>query len=126
MNLVIGRNPKPGDGGNLGIVMCNQDTVLPFSPETVEGAQGKREVTVGIRPRGFDLASESGGDTFSGKVDLIEPMGAETLLHLTTEAEELRVVTDHRTAPAFGATVHVRPRAGQLHLFDENGERTGS
>ena len=86
-------------------------------------ASHHKEVTIGVRPRGFDLASESARDTISGQVDLIEPMGAETLLHLTTESEELRVVTDQRTALNLGAGVHVRPQAGQIHLFEMNGER---
>lgn len=126
MNLIAGRNLKPGDGDSLGLSLCNQDIVLPLTSDIAAGVAGKSEVTVGIRPRGFDLASESAADTLSGKVDLIEPMGAETLVHLTTDAEELRVVTDHRAAPAFGAAVHIRPRAGQIHLFDENGLRIGA
>ena len=126
MNLITGRNLKPGDGDSLGLSLGNQDIVLPLTSDIAAGAAGKSEVTVGIRPRGFDLASESAADTLSGKVDLIEPMGAETLVHLTTDAEELRVVTDHRAAPALGAAVHIRPRAGQIHLFDENGLRIGA
>ncbi|MDP6427827.1 MAG: ABC transporter ATP-binding protein [Alphaproteobacteria bacterium] len=123
MNLIAGRSTKPGGGGGLGLSLCNQDIALPLAPDA---AAAGAEVTVGVRPRGFDLASESAADTLSGRVDLIEPMGAETLLHLKTEAEELRVVTDHRSAPAHGANVHVRPRAGQIHLFDEHGGRIGA
>lgn len=122
MNLIAGRDLKPGDGGGTRLRLCNQDIVLPLASD----AAGKADVTVGVRPRGFDLASESAADTLSGQVDLIEPMGAETLLHLKTQAEELRVVTDHRAAPAHGANVHVRPRAGQIHLFDEHGGRIGA
>ena len=122
MNLIAGRDLNPSDGGGTHLRLCNQDIVLPLSSD----AAGKSDVTVGVQPRGFDLASESAADTLSGQVDLIEPMGAETLLHLKTEAEELRVVTDHRAAPAHCANVHVRPRAGQIHLFDEHGGRIGA
>ena len=122
MNLIAGHDLQPGDGGSLRLTLCRQEISLPLAAE----AENQREVTVGVRPRGFDLASESSGDTISGQVDLIEPMGAETLVHLTTAAEELRVVTDHRAAPALGAQVHVRPQAGQIHLFDANGMRIGA
>ena len=122
MNLIAGHDLQPGDGGSLRLTLCRQEISLPLAAE----AENQREVTVGVRPRGFDLASESSGDTISGHVDLIEPMGAETLVHLTTAAEELRVVTDHRAAPALGAQVHVRPQAGQIHLFDANGMRIGA
>lgn len=119
MNLIAGRNVKADGGGGLGLQMCQQDVTLPIQP----AASTTSDITVGVRPRSFDLASESAADTISGKIDLIEPMGAETLLHLTTEGEELRVVIDHRAAPALGAHIHVRPRAGQIHLFDDGGRR---
>ena len=124
MNLIAGRDLKPGDGG-MRLNLCNQDVTLPLavSAEAAAGAVGNDGITVGMRPRSFDLASESAGDTLSGQIDLIEPMGAETLLHLKTQAEELRVVTDRRTTLAYGDHVHVRPRAGQIHLFDARGER---
>ena len=124
MNLIAGRDLKPGDGG-MRLNLCNQDIMLPLAEWAVAavGAVGNGGINVGIRPRSFDLASESAGDTLSGQIDLIEPMGAETLLHLKTQAEELRVVTDRRTALAYGDHVHVRPRPGQIHLFDARGER---
>ena len=131
MNLISGRDLKPSDGC-MRLNLCNQDIMLPLersaavlavASEAAAGAVGNGGITVGIRPRSFDLASESAGDTLSGKIDLIEPMGAETLLHLKTQAEELRVVTNHRNTLAYGDHVHVRPRAGQLHLFDASGER---
>jgi len=122
MNLLDGRNLKPnGDGIRLQI--CRQDLTLPIESATFTEATAQAGITIGVRPRSFDLASESAADTLSGKIDLIEPMGAETLLHVTTEAEELRVVTDHRAAPALGSLIHVRPRAGQLHLFNSDGKR---
>ena len=121
MNLIAGRNVRPnsGDEGGVELQLCQQDVILPVEL----AASYNANITVGVRPRSFDLASESAVDTISGMIDLIEPMGAETLLHLTTEDEELRVVTDHRVAPPLGAQIHVRPRPGQIHLFDERGMR---
>ncbi len=119
MNLIAGQNVKANGDGGLGLQLCHQDVTLPVQL----AASATANITIGVRPRSFDLASESAANTISGKIDLIEPMGAETLLHMTTEDEELRVVTDHRTAPRLGAHIHVRPRAGQIHLFDAGGMR---
>ncbi len=119
MNLIAGQNVKANGDGGLGLQLCRQDVTLPVQL----AASATANITIGVRPRSFDLASESAANTISGKIDLIEPMGAETLLHMTTEDEELRVVTDHRTAPRLGAHIHVRPRAGQIHLFDAGGMR---
>ena len=124
MNLISGRDLKPSDGG-MRLNLCNQDISLPLAVASVAaaGSIGNGGITVGIRPRSFDLASESADDTLSGQIDLIEPMGAETLLHLKTQAEELRVVTNRRNTLAYSDHVHVRPRAEQIHLFDARGER---
>ena len=118
MNLIAGHDVEPNVSGDLSLVLCRQRVSLPLVASV-----NHKEMTVGVRPRGFDLSSESADDTISGRVDLIEPMGAETLLHLTTEAEDLRVVTDHRAALTHGTQVHVRPQTAQIHLFDASGER---
>ena len=75
-------------------------------------------VTLGIRPRSLQLVSENRADSLSAVVDLIEPMGAETLLHLVEGDQELRVVVDHRSEPAVGERVHVALRPEQTHFFD--------
>ena len=39
-------------------------------------------VTFGVRPRAFTLAGAASERTISGAVEIIEPMGAETLIHV--------------------------------------------
>jgi ABC-type sugar transport system ATPase subunit len=56
-------------------------------------------------------------------VDLIEPMGAETLVHLRNEHQELRVVTDWKQTFAEGDLVHVRFNRGSIHIFDVHEQR---
>jgi ABC-type sugar transport system ATPase subunit len=56
-------------------------------------------------------------------VDLIEPMGAETLIHLVEGGRELRVVVDHRVEVRIGSQVHLRPRPDQTHVFDVSDRR---
>ena len=59
--------------------------------------------------------------TLTATVDIIEPMGAETLLHLLADGNELRAVVDRRVRVPVGAKVHVRLRRSQTHVFDAGG-----
>ena len=82
--------------------------------------------TMGLRPRALDLASEAGPDTLAAQVDLIEPMGAETLLHLTADEAEIRLVVDRDRAPGEGERVHLRLPPERLHLFGEDEQRVAT
>ena len=80
-------------------------------------------VTLGIRPRACDFASEAAQDTLSGQIDLVEPMGAETLVHLVSREQDLRVVVGRETRVDVGTPGHLRCRPGSVYLFDESGQR---
>jgi len=94
---------------------------LPINSEQSKLSPGS-QVTLGIRPRNLALQPESAQDTLSLKIDLIEPMGAETLAHLTYKQNELRVVTDWRTDLTEGDSVHARFLPESTHVFSDNGE----
>ena len=83
-------------------------------------------VTLGIRPRNISLTSEPTEDGLSSVIDIVEPMGAETLAHLKTGDLELRLVADWKTPLAEGDTVHARFQPGATHVFgaDEQAVRT--
>jgi ABC-type sugar transport system ATPase subunit len=81
------------------------------------------QVTLGIRPRAFELVSEPDPTTLAARVDMVEPMGAETLLHLLADGRDLRAVVGQRERVAVGAMVHARLRPGQTHIFDHQGRR---
>ncbi|MCB2009703.1 MAG: ABC transporter ATP-binding protein [Geminicoccaceae bacterium] len=74
-------------------------------------------VTLGIRPRNLDIVHEDVSDGLSSVIDIIEPMGAETLAHLNDGRHDLRVVTDWRTPLEEGDRVHVRFQPGAVHVF---------
>jgi ABC-type sugar transport system ATPase subunit len=80
-------------------------------------------VTLGIRPRAFELIDQPDPTALAATVDIIEPMGAETLLHLVADGNDLRAVVDRRIRADVGAKVHVRLRRSQTHLFDADGNR---
>jgi ABC-type sugar transport system ATPase subunit len=81
------------------------------------------KVTLGIRPRAFDLVSEARPGTLTAEVDLIEPMGAETLVHGVEGGRDIRVVLPRARRVASGTRLHLLPKQGQLHLFDSEGRR---
>ncbi|MEM7042543.1 MAG: ABC transporter ATP-binding protein [Pseudomonadota bacterium] len=123
MNLLPARLiERTADGVNFAI--AGQKVLLPIDGATSVLRPGYH-ATLGVRPRAFELASEPAADTLSATVDIIEPMGAETLLHLLIDDQELRVVVDRRQRPAIGQLVHLRCRPSQLHLFGDNSQRIG-
>jgi multiple sugar transport system ATP-binding protein len=100
----------------------SQEIALPLPDADQRLARGA-QVTIGIRPRAFELASEPEARSLTATVDIIEPMGAETLLHLIADGRDLRAVVDRRVKPAIGSRVHVRLRPSQVHIFDTAGAR---
>jgi len=77
-------------------------------------------VTLGIRPRAFEIASESSQTTVTASVDLLEPMGAETLVHAYHGKQELRVVVNRKQSMAPGDRVELACKPGQVLIFDDN------
>ena len=131
MNLVEAQVVASRAGGAT-VAMLGQEVALPLDSDAGAGVGagdgGRRNspITVGVRPRGLAAAGEAGPATISGRIDLIEPMGAETLVHLRIGENDLRVVTGRGHPVRVGETLHVAPTPGQVHLFDHDGARIAS
>jgi multiple sugar transport system ATP-binding protein len=108
-----------------------QNNVATFAVEggqmltiAVDPAVGRLErgakVTLGIRPRNLEIVHEPVADGLSSVIDIIEPMGAETLAHLNDGMHDIRVVTDWRVPLEEGDRVHVRFLPGVTHVFDSH------
>ena len=120
MNLVNAVYEGPGDAGRGRFRIDGGQTLAIDVGERVGTLPGGADVTLGIRPRNLELVSEAGQDSLASSIDLIEPMGAETLAHLSGEgASELRLVTDWRRPLEEGQRVHVRFPPGAAHVFHE-------
>jgi multiple sugar transport system ATP-binding protein len=88
---------------------------------------GLSRVTIGIRPRALLPRSESGRDTISAQAELIEPMGAETLIHARGEAgHDIRVVVPREVKVRIGEKLHLKPDPRQTHIFDAQGRAVRS
>ena len=111
---------------NDGRVMLNlvNDLRLPL-PEALLGAVQNRvgsEVEFGIRPENLHLAnSETPADwpRLSLKVELIEPMGAENLVHFALCRRSIVGRFGNAIRPAPGTLLDVAINPEKMHLFDK-------
>ena len=77
---------------------------------------------VGIRPEDLHIAAPGQGQ-IAAKVELVEALGAETLIYLHTERGAQIVLRQNaRTTLAAGDPVGVDVELGHLHRFDANGK----
>jgi len=82
-----------------------------------------RAVVVGIRPEHLE-PSRPEEATVAGKVEMVEMLGADMLIHFTTAAGTVLARLPHGPQPDIGATVHFAAAPNRVFLFDAaNGER---
>jgi ABC-type sugar transport system ATPase subunit len=84
-----------------------------------------RELFVGVRPHDIDLVPGGEGDGV-GDVDIVEPFGPATLIHLRVDGladERVRVVVPAETRIEIGERRSFRVRRDRMHLFDGTTER---
>jgi multiple sugar transport system ATP-binding protein len=94
---------------------------LAVDPAVKKLAKG--QVTIGIRPRAFIPEGAGSADTIAGRAELIEPMGAETLIHARTPlGSDLRVVVPREIKVKSGDALSFRTDARETHVFDGSGK----
>lgn len=98
--------------------VCGQTLNLPVNP-AIAALRASSSVTLGIRPRAFSPGSESSDQALQVKIDLIEPMGAETLVHAMAGDTDVRVVVDRAQRFTIGETLYVSCDPSQVLIFDE-------
>lgn len=109
---------------NIGVfaIGADQQVRLPLTDAT-DAIDTGSAITLGIRPRNITLVDDAMPDALGMTIDLIEPMGAETLAHLRDGEQELRVVTDWRQTISEGDRVHVQFNRGAVHVFNAEEQR---
>lgn len=108
-----------GSGTASFAIEGGQKMTITVDPRITELAPGAR-VTLGIRPRNLEISHEPIEGGISTQIDIVEPMGAETLAHLNDGHHDLRLVTDWRVPLAEGDRVHTRFPPGATHVFTED------
>jgi multiple sugar transport system ATP-binding protein len=124
MNLVPATAARAGAALALSIADAGATLELPWPPDLALPAD--RAVVVGIRPHDVELAPPDTADA-SARCDVVEPLGAETLVHLALAGGgTFRLLVAPERAPAVGAVTGFRLRRDRLHLFAAgNGRRIG-
>ncbi|MEM8630633.1 MAG: ABC transporter ATP-binding protein [Pseudomonadota bacterium] len=120
MNLLPATLTKAEEAGRAEFaVEGGQSMTIEVDRRVSELSPGSR-VTLGVRPRNLEISSEPADDGLSTQIDIVEPMGAETLVHLNDGHHDLRLVADWRVPLAEGEKVHTRFPPGVTHIFTEN------
>ena len=119
MNLIEGEVAAVG-GGKATVAIG--DMKLDFLVNGAGSDLKSPKATIGIRPRAFAPIAESTADTMTVTAELIEPMGAETLIHARGKAgQDIRVVVPRQMRVKVGERLHLRADPRQTHLFDSQG-----
>ena len=93
----------------------------------IEGEEAAKHdaTTIGIRPEHIDVV-ESGG-MWTGTVGVAEHLGSDTFFHIhntgLTDTMTVRAIGD--VSLRHGDTIHLTPRADEIHRFDAQGLRMG-
>ncbi|MDM0073466.1 sn-glycerol-3-phosphate ABC transporter ATP-binding protein UgpC [Variovorax sp. J2P1-59] len=107
MNFIPGRCMSEG--------FAAAGALLPLSPTAPFVHEG-REAICGIRPEHFEICMS--GEGAAAQVLLVEPLGSETQLSLRLGETQVIALFHDRLAVAPGDMLHLRPKAGAVHLFD--------
>jgi ABC-type sugar transport system ATPase subunit len=115
-----------GIQGRKALIRMNSKTVEIEVDPAAKQLKPSR-VMIGIRPRALYPRDEAGPDTISANAELIEPMGAETLIHARGQAgHDIRVVVPREVKIRIGQILHLKPDPRQTHIFDGEGRAVRS
>ena len=97
---------------------------LPVDGYKATGKLAKGEVIVGIRPEHVATGNDVRDAAFRTKVvaDLLEPMGADTLVWAQFAGHELRLRMDGQVKLEEGQEIEIGLSAESMHLFDAKTE----
>jgi multiple sugar transport system ATP-binding protein len=99
-----------------GIRVESPGLAFALSPDTaLDGASGT--VAIGLRPHELALAPLGDADV-SGVIEVVEPLGATTVVHLRVGEELMRVVVPAGERPAIGDRAGLRVQRDRVHVFD--------
>ena len=114
MNFLLGK--RTGDALDVG---AGVRIALPEGLRSVAG----EAVTIGIRPEHFEMGN-LGGTVFALKVETIEALGADSLLHGLLDGTAMVTRIDGHVTPAAGETLVFSVRPSRIYYFDAaNGKR---
>jgi multiple sugar transport system ATP-binding protein len=119
MNLWPGTGRRADGATRVTTPMCSIE--LPQHRDVPDGS----ELLIGVRPHDLDLVPSGEGDGV-GRVDIIEPLGPFTLIHLRVDGlphELVRAIVPADAPIAVDDQTGFRARRDRLHVFDARSGR---
>lgn len=96
---------------------------LPETMARVAQSHIGKPVVLGIRPEDLKIASTpTAGESATVKLEIAEPMGAETFYYLSTGAHQFIARVEPTANHQPGDAIHLHFPAAKLHLFDADTE----
>ena len=83
-----------------------------------DGSSTPQEVTLGVRPEDIELAPNHGPETVDATVNVVEPMGKESVLHLEVGGTEITASIAGEYDIGHGEQVRLRFPRDRIHAFD--------
>ncbi|KAB2672118.1 sn-glycerol-3-phosphate ABC transporter ATP-binding protein UgpC [Ochrobactrum sp. LMG 5442] len=83
------------------------------------------DILIGVRSHALKVdEGTANGLSLTGTVTAVEPLGAETLVHLDVSGVSVIATAPGKVIPATGGTLSVSAPAGSLYLFDARTEKS--
>ena len=89
-------------------------------------AQAGQEIVAGVRPEDLHVVAgtAASGDSLAGTVDLIESVGSEAFIHVTSGSWKAIARSSPHNLPALGARIALQPAPDRIHFFEaQTGKR---
>jgi multiple sugar transport system ATP-binding protein len=116
MNILPGTLSAAADG--LSVACLGKTIRLPGWVALRQALALPQPVSVGIRPTDIELATGSAEGTIAGRIDVVEPMGAETFVTIECGAQSLICRAPGRFRLRSGESVSLALDTNHLYAFD--------
>jgi len=80
-------------------------------------------VAIGLRPEHVTLADQSDPLSFASRIEMVETLGNQTLLHFATASGLAIAMVSPDTHVSYGEAIQLRVHAERLHFFGPDGHR---
>jgi multiple sugar transport system ATP-binding protein len=114
---------SPANRFVAGFVGSTQMNFLPAAEVPVELPAGRTNghgTTVGIRPESLTIVPVDSPDAaLKAKVNLVEPLGAKDVVHVSMDRHDVRVVATPGARPRIGDNVGLAIDRRRVHVFDD-------
>ena len=95
--------------------------VTEYRAEIIENASGS-ELILGIRPEHILVAQQPTGDAIKATIDIVEPLGFETLLDLRVGKDVVRANVPSLVKAERGDSIYIEFNQAGVHIFDKKTE----